>query len=166
MPSIHASMPSASDDHGGATVISMNAGSAAVRSLIDDFAQLGADGRFAALRSLIPADDDGAPLAPFLLTVASDVSEDDLVRIEALRVFEILRIDDDSLAAECRHTLIRLARTDADWDVRNAAGCAVFDLPGAELELDTMRSVIAAEQESFVRENVAAALEGFLRRRG
>jgi hypothetical protein len=144
----------------------MNAGSAAARSLIDDFAQLGADGRFAALRSLIPEDDDGSPLAPFLLRVASDVAEDDLVRIEALRVFEILRIEDDSLAAQCRRTLIQLARTDADWDVRNAAGCTVFDLPGAERELDTMRSVIAAEPESFVRENVAAALQGFLRRRG
>lgn len=87
------------------------------------------------------------------------------MRIEALRVFEILRIDDDSLAEKCRHTLIRLARTDDDWDVRNAAGCAVFDLPGAELELDAMRSVIASERESFVRENVRAALDAFLRRR-
>ncbi|GAB2636310.1 hypothetical protein GCM10027068_14860 [Prescottella soli] len=139
--------------------------SAAARELIDDFAQRSADGRFAALRSLIPGAGDGPRLAPFLLAVASDASEDDLVRIEAVRVFEILRIDDDSLAEKCRHTLIHLARTDDDWDIRNAAGCAVFDLPGAELELDTMRAVIAAEEESFVRENVAAALEGFLRRR-
>lgn len=112
-----------------------------------------------------PGDGDGPRLAPFLLAVAGAVSEDDPVRIEAVRVFEILRITDDSLAEKCRQALVELARTDDDWDVRNAAGCAVFDLPGAELELDTMRSVIAAEQESFVRENVAAALKGFLRRR-
>ncbi|AQA21178.1 hypothetical protein BTZ20_0696 [Rhodococcus sp. MTM3W5.2] len=41
----------------------------------------------------------------------------------------------------------------------------MFDLPGAERELETMRSVIAAEQEGFVRENVGAALDIFLRRR-
>ncbi|PBI89414.1 hypothetical protein BKP42_58270 [Rhodococcus erythropolis] len=139
--------------------------SAAARELIDSFADRSADGRFAALRSLVPGDGDGPRLAPFLLAVAGAVSEDDLVRIEAVRVFEILRITDDSLAEKCRQALVELARTDDDWDVRNAAGCAVFDLPGAELELDTMRSVIAAEQESFVRENVAAALKGFLRRR-
>ncbi|SDD24773.1 hypothetical protein SAMN05444580_103419 [Rhodococcus tukisamuensis] len=82
-----------------------------------------------------------------------------------MRVFAILRIDDDSLAERCRGALIHLARTDDDWDVRNAAGCAVFDLPGAERELETMRSMIAAEQEGFVRENVGAALAMFLRRR-
>lgn len=142
----------------------MSTGSAAGRNVIGDFARLSSDGRFAALRSLIPEDDDGPLLAPFLLAVARDVSEDDLVRIEAVRVFEILRIDDDSLATQCRDALIQLARADDDWDIRNAAGCAVFDLPGADLALDTMRSVIAAEPESFVRENVAAALHGFLRR--
>ncbi|WP_156042553.1 HEAT repeat domain-containing protein [Rhodococcus sp. UNC363MFTsu5.1] len=143
----------------------MSVESAAAREVIANFAQWSADGRFSALRSLVPEDGDGSLLAPFLLAVAADVSEDDLVRIEAVRIFEILRIDDDSLAERCRGALIRLARTDDDWDVRNAAGCAVFDLPGAEREVETMRSVIAAEQEDFVRENVGAALEMFLRRR-
>jgi hypothetical protein len=143
----------------------MSSASAAAREVIDNFAQRSEGGRFAALQSLIPEDGDGSLLAPFLLAVASDVSEDDLVRIEAVRVFEILRVDDEALAEKCREALIHLARTDGDWDVRNAAGCAVFDLPGAERELDTMRSVIAAEPESFVRENVAAALDLFLRRR-
>lgn len=143
----------------------MGSGSVAVCEVIANFAQWSADRRFSALRSLVPEDDDGPLLASFLLAVAADVSEDDLVRIEAVRVFEILRIDDDSLAERCRTALIHLARTDDDWDVRNAAGCAVFDLPGAERELDTMRSMIAAEQEGFVRENVGAALDMFLRRR-
>ncbi|SDD23304.1 hypothetical protein [Rhodococcus tukisamuensis] len=133
--------------------------------VIANFAQWSADGRFSALRSLIPEDGDGPLLASFLLAVAADTTEDDLVRIEAVRVFAILRIDDDSLAGRCRRALIHLARTDDDWDVRNAAGCAVFDLPGAERELETMRSMIAAEQECFVRENVGAALAMFLRRR-
>lgn len=113
----------------------MGSGSVAVCEVIANFAQWSADRRFSALRSLVPEDDDGPLLASFLLAVAADVSEDDLVRIEAVRVFEILQIDDDSLAERCRTALIHLARTDDDWDVRNAAGCAVFDLPGAEREL-------------------------------
>ncbi|MBP1162053.1 HEAT repeat domain-containing protein [Rhodococcus sp. PvR099] len=143
----------------------MSSESAAARDLVSNFAQWSADRRFSALRTFVPEDGDGSLLAHFLLAVAADVSEDDLVRIEAVRVFAILRIDDDSLAERCRGALIHLARTDDDWDVRNAAGCAVFDLPGAERELETMRSVIAAEQEDFVRENVGAALDMFLRRR-
>ncbi|NMM92031.1 hypothetical protein B2J88_48565 [Rhodococcus sp. SRB_17] len=143
----------------------MSSESAAAHEVIANFTQWSADRRFSALRSLVPEDGDGSLLAPFLIAVAADVSEDDLVRIEATRVFGILRIDDEFLAERCRGALIHLARTDDDWDVRNAAGCAVFTLPGAEGELDTMRSVIAAEQEGFVRENVGAALDMFLRRR-
>ena len=143
----------------------MTSESAPAREVIANFSQWSADARFTALRSLVPGDDDGSVLAPFLLGVAADVSEDDLVRIEAVRVFEILLVDDDPLAEGCRRALIHLARTDDDWDVRNAAGCAVFGLPGAERELETMRSVIATEQEEFVRDNVEAALKTFLRRR-
>ncbi len=143
----------------------MTSESAAAREVIANLSRWNADARFSALRSLVPGVDDGSLLAPFLLAVAADVSEDDLVRIEAVRVFEILPLDDDSLAEGCRRALIHLARTDDDWDVRNAAGCAVFGLPGAERELDAMRSVIATEQEEFVRDNVGAALRMFLRRR-
>jgi HEAT repeat protein len=143
----------------------MTSESAPAREVIANFSRWNADARFSALRSLVPGVDDGSLLAPFLLAVAVDVSEDDLVRIEAVRVFEILPLDDDSLAEDCRKALIHLARTDDDWDVRNAAGCAVFGLPGAERELEAMRSVIATEQEEFVRDNVGAALRMFLRRR-
>ncbi|PZT73812.1 hypothetical protein DNK56_14895 [Streptomyces sp. AC1-42W] len=80
------------------------------------------------------------------------------MRIEAIRLLEIVPMLGDELAADVRNALIRLAEQDGDWDIRNAAGCAVFSLPGASREVPRMRDLIAAEEIDFVRENIEAAL--------
>ncbi|WP_406631572.1 HEAT repeat domain-containing protein [Amycolatopsis sp. WGS_07] len=134
------------------------------RELIDRFGRMTADERFQALRLLVPSAEDSPVLGPFLISTADDVAEDDLVRVEAVRAIPLLDFAEPGLADRCRETLFRLAREDDDWDVRNAAGCAVFDLPGAEHSVEPMRAVLAAEPEEFVRDNVSAALNLFLRR--
>lgn len=135
-----------------------------VRELVDCFEQLSADDRFQALRLLIPSATDSPVLGPFLLTIANSVAEDDLVRVEAIQAIPLLDFSEPTLAEQCREALLRLARHDDDWDVRNAAGCAIFALPGAERSVEPMRAVLAAELEELVRSNVSAALNLFLRR--
>lgn len=140
--------------------------SGAVRELLAGFPVWSADERRAVLRTLVPEAGDTEMLVPFLLSIAESVDEEDLVRIEAIGVFSILTFaDSDSRRlATCREQLMALAADDEDWDVRNAAGCAVFDLPGADTVLERMREIIAAEPEDFVKENVAAALRLYERR--
>ncbi|PZT75709.1 MULTISPECIES: HEAT repeat domain-containing protein [unclassified Streptomyces] len=133
-------------------------GSVAARGLVEGHSGLSADSRAAALRVFVPGEGDAPELTPFLLGVAADPGEEDLVRIAAIRLLEIVHRYDDGLAAVARDALIRLAGEDEDWDVRNAAGCAVFSLPGAEREVTRMRALIAAEEDDFVRENIEAAL--------
>ncbi|MET9262694.1 hypothetical protein [Amycolatopsis sp. NPDC004079] len=134
------------------------------RELVDRFGRMTADGRFQTLRLLVPGKGDSPVLEPFLLSTANDTAEDDLVRVEAVRAIPLLDFAEPALVDRCREALHRLAREDDDWDVRNAAGCVVFDLPGAENSVDPIRAVLAAEPEEFVRANVSAALNLFLRR--
>ncbi|MGS2805160.1 HEAT repeat domain-containing protein [Nocardia sp. MW-W600-9] len=134
------------------------------RELIDCFGQLTADDRFQALRLLIPSTADSPVLGPFLLTIANSIAEDDLVRVEAIQAIPLLDFSEPTLAEQCREALFRLVREDGDWDVRNAAGCAIFALPGAESSVEPMRTVLATEPEELVRSNVSAALNLFLRR--
>ncbi|MFD2467850.1 HEAT repeat domain-containing protein [Amycolatopsis silviterrae] len=134
------------------------------RELVDRFGQMADDDRFQTLRLLVPGTGDSPVLGPFLIATANDAAEDDLVRVEAIRAIPLLDFTEPDLAGRCRDTLLRLAREDDDWDVRNAAGCAVFDVPGAESSVEPMRAVLAAEPEEFVRDNVSAALNLFLRR--
>ncbi|MFC4082056.1 HEAT repeat domain-containing protein [Amycolatopsis samaneae] len=135
------------------------------QELVDRFGRSNADERFQTLRLLVPGEADSPVLGPFLLATAQDVAEDDLVRVEAIRAIPLLDFADPDLVVTCREALFRLAGEDEDWDVRNAAGCAVFDLPGAEVSIEPMRALLAAEPEEFVRENVSGALRLFLRRR-
>ncbi|MFD7846014.1 HEAT repeat domain-containing protein [Nocardia sp. NPDC059764] len=134
------------------------------RQLVDCFGQMNADDRFQRLRLLAPTAEDSPVLGPFLLATAKDVVEDDLVRVEAIRAIPLLDFAEPALADQCRESLFRLVQEDDDWDVRNAAGCAVFDLPGAESSVEPMRAVLDAEPEELVRGNVSAALNLFLRR--
>lgn len=134
------------------------------RALVEGHPRLSDDSRANALRLFVPAQGDADLLTPFVLGVAADPNEEDLVRIEAIRLLEIVPMRDDALAAGARNALIALAQQDEDWDVRNAAGCAVFSLPGADREILRMRELIAAEEEDFVRENVDAALQLMLNR--
>lgn len=136
-----------------------------VQELLAAFPALSADERRAGLRVLVPADGDTPALVPFLLSVAESTDEEDLVRLEAISLFGILSFDDAELLDSCRERMIALAADDEDWDVRNAAGCIVFDLPGADAVLERMHELIAAEPEEFVRENLAAAARLFERRR-
>ncbi|MEC3891065.1 hypothetical protein [Nocardiopsis sp. LDBS1602] len=138
--------------------------SAEARVLIDEHPGLSVDSRFQALRLCVPGPDDAPVITPFLLAVAADPAEEDLVRIEAIRLLEIVPLRDDALAAGARETLIRLAEHDEDWDVRSAAGCAVFRLPGVAREVPRMRDLIAAEELDFVRDDIAAALRLMARR--
>ena len=139
--------------------------SARTRNLIAGHLARSAQARAAALRLFVAEDGDAAVLTPFLLSVAADAAEDDLVRIEAIRVLPIAYVPTGSAAAAVRAALIRLAAEDADFDVRDAAGCTVFDLPGAEDDIPRMRELIAVEQEELVRANLEAALHLFLDRR-
>ncbi|MEV0462871.1 HEAT repeat domain-containing protein [Nocardia tengchongensis] len=125
---------------------------------------MNADDRFQRLRLLVPSAEDSPVLGPFLLATAKDIAEDDLVRVEAIRAIPLLDFAEPALADQCREALFRLVQEDDDWDVRNAAGCAVFDLPGAESSVEPMRAVLDAEPEELVRGNVSAALNLFLRR--
>ncbi|MEV0509318.1 HEAT repeat domain-containing protein [Nocardia tengchongensis] len=134
------------------------------RQLVDCFGQMNADDRFQRLRLLVPSAEDSPVLGPFLLATAKDIAEDDLVRVEAIRAIPLLDFAEPALADQCREALFRLVQEDDDWDVRNAAGCAVFDLPGAESSVEPMRAVLDAEPEELVRGNVSAALNLFLRR--
>lgn len=134
------------------------------RQLVDCFGQMNADDRFQRLRLLVPSAEDSPVLGPFLLATAKDIVEDDLVRVEAIRAIPLLDFAEPALADQCREALFRLVQEDDDWDVRNAAGCAVFDLPGAESSVEPMRAVLDAEPEELVRGNVSAALNLFLRR--
>lgn len=134
------------------------------RQLVDCFGQMNADDRFQRLRLLVPSAEDSPVLGPFLLATAKDIVEDDLVRVGAIRAIPLLDFAEPALADQCREALIRLVQEDDDWDVRNAAGCAVFDLPGAESSVEPMRAVLDAEPEELVRGNVSAALNLFLRR--
>ncbi|MEY9935120.1 hypothetical protein ABH926_009791 [Catenulispora sp. GP43] len=139
--------------------------SARARNLIAGHPGRTADARRAALRLFVPEDGDAPVLTPFLLSVAADAAEDDLVRIEAIRVLPIAYIPEGGPAASVRAALIRLAAEDSDSDVRNTAGYTVFDLPGAEDDVARMRELIAAEEDEFVAENIDASLELFLERR-
>ncbi|WP_020630093.1 HEAT repeat domain-containing protein [Amycolatopsis alba] len=134
------------------------------RELVDRFGRANAEERFQALRLLVPGKTESPVLGPFLLATANDVAEDDLVRVEAIRAIPLLDFTDPDLAVTCREALFRLVGEDEDWDVRNAAGCAVFDLPGAQDSIEPMRAMMAAEPEELVRENVSAAISLFLRR--
>jgi hypothetical protein len=138
--------------------------SGTVQELLMGFPAWSADERRAVLHTLVPEVGDTEVLVPFLLSIAESVDEEDLVRIEAIGVFSILTFADAGLLASCRKQLMVLAADDEDWDVRNAAGCAVFDLPGADAVLERMRGVIEAEPEEFVKENIAAALRLYERR--
>ena len=139
--------------------------SAGTRNLIAGHPGRTADARSAALRLFVPEDGDAPALAPFLLSVAADAAEEDLVRIEAIRVLPIAYLPTGEFAAGVRAALIRLAAEDADDDVRNAAGTTVFELAGAEDDLPRMRELIAAEPEELVRTNIEAALRLFLDRK-
>ncbi|ACU70153.1 hypothetical protein Caci_1228 [Catenulispora acidiphila DSM 44928] len=139
--------------------------SARARNLIAGHSARSAAARAAALRLFVAEDGDAPALTPFLLSVAADAAEADLVRVEAIRVLPIAYVPTGSAAAVVRAALIRLAAEDAGFDVRDAAGCTVFDLPGAEDDIPRMREVIAAEQEELVRANLEAALHIFLDRR-
>lgn len=139
--------------------------SARALNLIAGHSARSADARRAALRLFVPEDGDATVLTPFLLAVAADASEDDLVRIEAIRVLPIAYIPQGDPVAAVRAALIRLAAEDFDSDVRNAAGYTVFDLPGADDDVARMRELIAAEEDELVAENIDASLELFLERR-
>jgi hypothetical protein len=121
--------------------------------------------KFTALRMFVPEDDDAPVLAPFLVSVAEDADEEDLVRIEAIRLLELLGFHDDELAASTREALIQLAGRDEDYDVRGAAAAAVFRLPGAERELARMRTLIDEEPEEIIREQMNASMHLFLDRK-
>jgi HEAT repeat protein len=139
--------------------------SAGTRNLIAGHPGRTADARRAALRLFVPEDGDASALTPFLLSVAADAAEMDLVRIEAIRVLPIAYVPKGEPAAAVRAALIQLAAEDPDDDVRNAAGSTLFDLPGAEEDVPRMREVIAGEPEELVRANIEAALRLFLDRK-
>ncbi|WP_194916374.1 hypothetical protein [Catenulispora rubra] len=138
--------------------------SAGTRSLIAGHSARSADARAAALRVFVGEEGDAPVLTPFLLSVAADVAEYDLTRIEAIRVLPVACVPAGEPAAEVRAALIRLAAEDADPDVRNAAGVTVFGLPGAEDDIERMRALIAAEEDELVAENVDAALDLYVTR--
>jgi hypothetical protein len=132
--------------------------SAGTRNLIAGHSARSADARAAALRLFVAEDGDAPVLTPFLLSVAADVTEYDLARIEAIRVLPIAYVPAGEPAAEVRAVLIRLAAEDADSDVRNAAGSTVFGISGAEDDIERMRELIAAEEDAMVAETIDAAL--------